>query len=117
MKQHTATATILREERRGPAERIRATDFPRRPRKIRARTAAAGDGPIFVDRGRRRLAIVVAAAVCVVALALWWAMLFLAFGGSTSGSSPRLVDAGAAVEAVHTGAADDRVDARSRPRS
>ncbi len=91
MEENSQTTTAPHERVRS-SERLGPTASPRPQRSIRAARCAVGDDPIFVDRGRRRLANFGAVVSCIVALGLWWAMLAVAFAGDTSGANPPLAE-------------------------
>lgn len=93
MEKHSQTTSGLRESTRS-SERFGQTAPLRQRRAIRPPRCAVRDTPIFVDRGRRWLATFSAVVLCIVALALWWAMLAVAFTGGTSGADPPLADRG-----------------------
>lgn len=91
-EQESLTTTAL-QDRVGSGDRFDPTARLRTRRSIRPPRCAVGDFPVFVDGGRRRLTAA-AVVACIVALALWWGMLALAFAQGTSGANPPLVEGG-----------------------
>jgi hypothetical protein len=59
---------------------------------------------MFVDRGRRWLLTLPGVVFCIMAIALWWVMLALAFTDGTSGANPPFADRASVDRAAEDGA-------------